>query len=514
MGDEEASRIPASMKSIGGIGVAARRFRDYRDEDKEKETTEKVSSELTSGLQNLMSQAVGAPMKKFIEETQHRFEEVLDLTASLAQRVMVLEEDNTRLQEQLDGASLTERIRNLEEQNAKLRDDMEKEVKQRHRETKEQHDLLRDVSLYIESIDTQNARVLRQSREVKIRAIIHRMRSEGLSTCWNSWKAWYMRKNKTSRLHRKALARFRNHNLCAVFFTWQSWARVRFKAAMKAQQGVGKAFTDLKEQMETEVAQRHYEVEQINIVLKQLALVVEASDSSRSRERQHHIRSNLTKILHCMANRMIAKAWSTWYTVWWSKKRKNYLYGKVVSAWTHKTLARGFRALAMAAKQLRSRKHQSTVDSLHSELIEVREKATRTTEGIEDLIRDSVVHMYYETSEAHRQAEINRALRKVVARFRLQLLCAAFEGWKQRYVHARRLKYLKVKAVERFFNFRLAICFQPWAAMARQTTKNRHEASVISNFEIADLCNKRIDDIHQSLARIFTTDPRTGVYTP
>ena len=99
-------------------------------------------------------------------------------------------------------------------------------------------------------------------------------------------------------------------------------------------------------------------------------------------------------------------------------------------------------------------------------------------------------------------------------RLTLSLLARAFAAWKQRYLRFKRLEHLKRRALQRFLNVMLAKTFQPWAAMARQTAKNRQDADAISNFEQVDRCRKRIYEIHQSLARIFTTDPTTGVFTP
>ena len=486
----------------------------HRDQDALDQSKSRVSSELANGLEHLLEAAVDGPLQRVFGDFEERFAALAESNENLQQRVAQLERDNSRLQEELNGVPLAEELSKLQEENAQLRTDMEREVRQRHRETEEIKNVLRDVSVFVESIDSYNARVRSHNIEAKMRETVWRLRNKGLSACWNQWKTRYLRKVRRSRLTTKALARFEQRSKSAAFFTWASWTRAQVTSALKGNQGVGQAFTALQQQMETEVAQRHYEVEQINVVLKQLAFVLEASDSTRNRERAHHIQSTMTKVLYRLANQKLATAWSAWHLMWFRIKRSRNLLAKAMSKWSHGALVSCFNALAAQVKKARSHRHLSTLESLATEIVEVREMAHRTTDGIEDLIRDSVVHMYFETSEAKRQAEIQRTLQRTVVRMMLGLLSKAFEGWKQHYLRFKRLQNLNRRALQRFFNVLLAKSFQPWAALARQTAKNRQEASVVSNFEQVDLCSKRIDEIHQSLSRIFTTDPRSGVYTP
>jgi hypothetical protein len=486
----------------------------HRNQDAVDESKSRVSSELANGLEHLLEAAVDGPLQRIFGDFEARFTALAESNEDLQHRVEQLERDNSRLQAELDGVHLAEELSKLQEENDQLRADMEREVRQRHRETEEINTVLRDVSAYVESMDSHNAAVRRHNMESSMRATLHRLQNKGLSACWNGWKMKVQEQLRQQRMKNKALARFRHHSMGAAFFTWASWTRVAVTSALKGNQGVGQAFSKLKQQMETEVAQRHYEVEQINVVLKQLAFVVDASDSSRNRERAHRIQSTMTKTLHRMTNRRLATAWSAWYSIWFMMKRRRNVLAKATSTWSHGALVRCFEALAAQVKRARAHKHMSTLESLETEIGEVREIAHRTTDGIEDLIRDSVVHMYYETSEAKRQADIQRTLRRTIARMTLGLIAKAFAAWKQRYLQVKKLENLKRKALQRFLNVLLAKTFQPWAAMARQTVKNRHEASVISNFEQVNLCSKKIDEIHQSLARIFTTDADTGVYTP
>eukprot|EP01043_Picozoa_sp_COSAG02_P084741 COSAG02_NODE_22519_length_750_cov_0.626728_1_plen_59_part_10 len=58
--------------------------------------------------------------------------------------------------------------------------------------------------------------------------------------------------------------------------------------------------------------------------------------------------------------------------------------------------------------------------------------------------------MYYETSEAKRQADIQRTLRRTIARMTLGLIAKAFAAWKQRYLQVKKLENLKRKALQRF----------------------------------------------------------------
>jgi FtsZ-binding cell division protein ZapB len=486
----------------------------HRNQDAVDQSKTRVSSELANGLEHLLEAAVDGPLQRIIGDFEERFAALAESNNDLQHRVEQLERDNSRLQAELDGVPLAEELSKLQEENDQLRADMEREVRQRHRETEEINTVLRDVSAYVESMDSYNAAVRRHHMESSMRATVWRLRNKGLSACWNMWKTAVQEKIRQQRLANKAVAKFRHRSMGAAFFTWVSWTRVQVTSGLKGNQGVGQAFSKLKQQMETEVAQRHYEVEQINIVLKQLAFVVDASDSTRSRERAHHIQSTMTKTLHRMANRRLATAWSAWHSVWFRMRRRRNMLAKATSTWTRGALVRCFEALATQVKRARAQKHMSALEILETQIAEVREMAHRTTDGIEDLIRDSVVHMYYETSEAKRQADIQRALQRTIVRLTLGLLARAFSAWKQRYLRFKRLKHLQYRALQRFLNVLLAKTFQPWAAMARQTAKNRHEATVISNFEQVDLCRKRIDDIHQSLARIFTTDPTSGVYAP
>ena len=479
----------------------------HRDQGAVNESTSRVSSQLASGLEHLLEAAVDGPLQRAFGDIERRF-------GQLDERVGELERENELLKRMLNGLPLAEELAKLEEENARLRADMEKEVRQRHRETEEINTVLRQVSLFVESLDNHNARARRHVVDSTMRGMIWRMQSATLAHAWNEWKSRHEHKVRVKHLVVKALNNYLHHATASVFYTWQSWTRVQSKEKMRANQGVGQAFLDLKQQMETEVAQRHYEVEQINTVMKQLALVVESSDTRSSRQRAHHIKSNMTKIVFRISNQTLAVAWSAWHDKWLTARRRHNALARTMAKWTHTTMVKCFDALSAHVKSMRSQKHMGTVQALETEVAEVREMARRTTDGIEDLIRDSVTHMYYTTAESQRQSEIQRTLQKVYVRMTMQTLASAFYEWNMRYRHEKRLANMKLKAAARFFNYLLAMCFQPWAAAARQNTKNRHEATVMSNFEQLNHCSQRVEDMHQSLLRIFTSDPRTGgVYT-
>ena len=475
----------------------------HRDQGAVNESTSRVSTNLAEGLENLLEAAVDGPLQRAFGDVERRF-------AQFDERVSVLETENELLKRMLNGMPLAEQMQKLEEENGQLRADMEKEVRQRHRETEEINTVLRQVSLFVESLENHNARSRRHVVDSTMRGMVWRMQAAVLGTAWNEWKSRHQHTVRVKHLVVKALHSFEHHQITAAFYTWQSWTRVQAKEKLRANQGVGQAFLDLKQQMETEVAQRHYEVEQINTVMKQLALVVESSDTRSSRERAHHIQSNMTKIVYRIANQQLAVAWSGWHENWLTARRRHNALARTAATWLHKTLVKCFNSLAAHVKLMRSQKHKSTVEVLATEIVEVRELARRTTDGIEDLIRDSVTHMYYMTAESQRQAEIQRTLQKVYVRLTKKAFAAAFEEWKKRHRHKKRLANLRLKAAARFFNYLLAMCFQPWAASARQQTKNRHEATVMSNFEQLAGCTQRVEDMHQSLLRIFTNDPSNG----
>ena len=48
--------------------------------------------------------------------------------------------------------------------------------------------------------------------------------------------------------------------------------------------------------------------------------------------------------------------------------------------------------------------------------------------------------------------------------------------------------------------------------MARQTFKDRQEATVLSNFDQLTRCDARIEEMHRSLMKIFTSGS-DGVYS-
>eukprot|EP01043_Picozoa_sp_COSAG02_P072301 COSAG02_NODE_13567_length_1378_cov_0.773260_1_plen_326_part_01 len=308
----------------------------HRNQDAVDESKTRVSSELANGLEHLLEAAVDGPLQRIFGDFEERFTALAESNNDLQHRVEQLERDNSRLQAELDGVPLAEELSKLQEENDQLRADMEREVRQRHRETEEINTVLRDVSAYVESMDSYNAAVRRHHMESSMRSTVWRLRNKGLSACWNMWKTTVQEKIRLQRLAGKAVAKFRHRSMGAAFFTWVSWTRVQVTSGLKGNQGVGQAFSKLKQQMETEVAQRHYEVEQINIVLKQLAFVVDTSDSTRSRERAHHIQSTMTKTLHRMSNRRLATAWSAWHSVWFRIRRRRNVLAKATSTWREK----------------------------------------------------------------------------------------------------------------------------------------------------------------------------------
>lgn len=484
----------------------------HQNREAVRTATSHVSDNLASGLATLLDNAVEGPLQRAFKEIDLRFEQLTDANDDLQARVARLEADNNRLQSELDGVPLATELSKLEEENARLRADMEKEVRQRHLETEEVNTVLKQVSLFVELLDGQNSRQRRHRVESTLRGTVVRMQKAKMANAWNAWKQIWAHKRRVRHLTLRAQMCFKNRLFAQSFYTWQSWARMSVKEALKGNQGVGKAFSDLKQQMETEVAQRHYEVEQIHVVMKQLSFLLESSDAARTRERAHQIESTMKSALHRMSHTRLGAAFSAWLADCNGAKRRRNVLAKVAARWQHKTLVKCFASLAAHVMSRRAQKKETTLESMASELAETKRMAQRTTDGIEDLVRDSVTHMYYQTSEAQRQAKIQRSMRRVYVRLTKQLLVMAFAAWKFQWAHTRRLSNLRGKALARFRNLCVAKCFQPWAAMARQTFKDRQEATVLSNFDQLTRCDARIEEMHRSLMKIFTSGS-DGVYS-
>ena len=74
-------------------------------------------------------------------------------------------------------------------------------------------------------------------------------------------------------------------------------------------------------------------------------------------------------------------------------------------------------------------------------------------------------------------------MRKAQFLFKNQLIGAAFNTWKGKHLRKRRIRNMTAKAGRRFLNVHLAKAFEPWAAKARQTTRDKHEVSEVSHHE-------------------------------
>jgi arginine decarboxylase-like protein len=100
-----------------------------------------------------------------------------------------------------------------------------------------------------------------------------------------------------------------------------------------------------------EVAQRHFEVEEINKVMKQLHLVVASVDDSRVRERAHAIETRLRKTLGHMAHGKLSLAWKGWSSFLLRQRRKKNLLSKAASKMLHRTMVDCFKSWMNATVQ-------------------------------------------------------------------------------------------------------------------------------------------------------------------
>ena len=150
-----------------------------------KEGTRDVSDALASGLAHLLDEAVEGPLQRAFKEIDLRFSELADVNDELVDRISLLEADNRRLADELNGVPLADEIERLESDNRRLTADLAREQETRHKETTEINKVLQQLSMFVHSLDNSHAAEARHRQESQLRTTmcIRRMNTIWARSC-------------------------------------------------------------------------------------------------------------------------------------------------------------------------------------------------------------------------------------------------------------------------------------------------------------------------------------------
>eukprot|EP01048_Picozoa_sp_COSAG05_P022613 COSAG05_NODE_4592_length_1449_cov_2.697037_1_plen_384_part_00 len=243
-----------------------------------------------------------------------------------------------------------------------------------------------------------------QSREEQNRKKLHakalgqrivlRMKMSSYLIVWDNLLANVQEKKKKRAMGQQAMRKMLNRSASSAFTAWRS-AAVAGRMRKQSEQGakhhasVAENFqrlNEIEEKMELETAQRHYEIGQIEVVLRQMETLMEGKEKSAEKARQAQIERNLRQILNRMTGGVQSKCWYAWKGCAKEAAEARAKHRKAVNLFKNRDMSMAFGHWQASVRLAKTQKKDADAATNFQMLKHLSEKVDMQSDLIEELV--------------------------------------------------------------------------------------------------------------------------------
>ena len=358
--------------------------------------------------------------------------------------------------------------------------------------------------------------------------IVLRMKMGSYLIVWDNLLANVQEKKKKKAMGQQAMRKMLNRSISSAFTTWRAGVASE-KLQKQTEEGAKhhasvaenfKRLGELEEKMEEETAQRHYEIGQVEIVLRQMEALMEGKEKTAEMERQAQVERNLRQILNRMKGGVLSKCWYAWKGSAQEAATARAKHRKALNLFKSRDMAMAFgywqanvrlaktqKKDADAATNFQMLKHLSEKVDMQSDLIE--QLVSSKAEQIELRTRvmvDAMVNGLSERDAVKKQAQVEVMLRRTVMRMKQGGYVLGFQGFLDHVATMKAKRAMATRATHAFKNRQVLAAFGTWRSYSAVAHKHKSVASINDNFrrlgEIEGLLQAETEQRHYEVAQI------------
>lgn len=332
--------------------------------------------------------------------------------------------------------------------------------------------------------------------------VLHRLRMKWVYLTFNSWKGVWADVRAEKQAIQTAAMKFFRTSMVYAFNTWRANTNkgkdIKHEMSMQANyeriNQIDERIHEIEKAMGQEVEQRHHEFGQVNIVLKQLELLIDSRDQAEANRRHAEIDRKLRRTMVMMKMGTLSNCFEAWKESCQEAKDKQQLLNKVRNMLTKKNITLCFGAwkkwteveVGIRDKTARTATAEQNFmkiceleATVEQNKLNLERLIATTAEDVQNAMKAGLTLAEAKQKEdlamKHRQNALMRLLQKC--------LVQTFDVWKAQWAEKRDLERKLKKAVALFSKMPMVQCFRAWQIYWKGVSKNKHKVTVQANFE-------------------------------
>ena len=471
------------MRAVWSEGAAGGMSSSARSQD----AGNKIKDVLDDAFATILQDGVGQFDRLFLE-LNSKFDAMQTEISGMKQHI-------ARLEDERDGViqALTGSVEHLDGKHSAL----EQLIDQKVAEVEWRAD--QKIAAHINGANEQ------KQRELCMR-VMHRLRMKWVFLTFNAWKGEWAEIQAEKNAVKTAAMKFFRTSMVYAFNTWRAHTvgEIKAKAEMSTKanyERIGK----IEEAMGLEVEQRHHEIAQVNVVLKQLELLIDSRDQAEANRRHAEIDRKLRRTVRKLMMGALSECFEAWRGSWEEQKQKEQLLNKVRNMMMKKGVTLCFgawkkwyelevRDRAEASKNATAATNFEKISALEKVVeenkVSLETQIAAKAEDVQNFVTvkfEAQLRAFQEgmtLAEAKKKEDLMmKHQHNIIMRLLKKCMVQTFEVWKAQWMEKRDLERKLKKAVALFSKMPMVRCFRAWQIEWRSQNKHRAGASVQANYE-------------------------------
>ena len=379
-----------------------------------------------------------------------------------------------------------------------------------------------EIDAYKQGLTDAETQAAEAKAQAVGRKVIHRLKMKWVYMTFNNWAGLVEEKKEEERMIKQAANKFFRSAYQNCFVMWRNNTvgekKARAEMSTKANY---ERIEKIEEAMGLEVEQRHHEIAQVNVVLKQLEVLIDSQNQEAAKRRHAEIEAKLRRTMMVLTMGALTTCFDGWKSFYTERKETKTLLTKIGNMMLKRGLTLcfgGWKKVWEVESGKRLKGAEEATSQTNFDKIAALEKTVEENKAHFDKLvvqkaedNEVMFNMKLDTklqaleagltdaaAKAKKDLAIKHAKRTVMKMLN-RALVGTFEEWKSQWEEKRDLERKLKRAVALFANAPLVKCFRLWQQEWSSGRRKTNIASVEANFRRLGELEEKEKDVQGAL---------------